>query len=179
MLIGLTGPSGAHKTVVAKHLAKRHGFTRMHAGEPIKAGLRAGFGLSKVHTAGAAKDRPTMLLGGATPRAAMEAMGTGIHEVAPSATSAVMAQRIAEKLSKGQHVVVDGIRSAEEAATLRKMGGRLIRLNNGGGINQRLPMDVRQEKIKADHELDSSGSKKDLRAAADKLLAALSVNPML
>lgn len=179
MLLGLTGPSGSHKTVVARHLAKRHGFKRMHAGMPIKRGLRAGFGLDKAHTAGAAKDRPTMLLGGATPRAAMEAMGTGIHEVAPSATSAVMVQRIARRLGKGQHVVVDGIRSQEEAATLRKMGGKLIRVNNGGGINPRLPMDKRQADLKADHELDSSGSKKDLRAAADKLLAALSANPML
>jgi len=40
MLIGITGPSGSQKTAVAKHLVKAHGFTRLHAGTPVKKAVR-------------------------------------------------------------------------------------------------------------------------------------------
>jgi dephospho-CoA kinase len=93
MLIGLVGPSGSHKTAVAKYLRKRHGFASVHAGEPVKRGFRAGFGLAKAHTAGAAKDNPTALLGGANARDVMEAAGAAIHSAAPWATSTVMRRR--------------------------------------------------------------------------------------
>ena len=173
LLIGLIGPSGSHKTVAAKHLRKAHGFSRLHAGEPIKSAIRKGFRLKKKQTARGAKDQPTMALGGATSRAVMEAMGTGIHAVAPTATSHVMAKRITKRLGKGKSVVVDGIRTQEEADTLRRMGGMLCRVNSGKGPNPRLPMDMRQKDIKADYELDSSGTKADLKAACDGMLGKM------
>jgi dephospho-CoA kinase len=173
MIIGITGPSGSRKTSVVKHLAKRHGFARLHAGMPVKKGFRVGFGLSPEHTSGRAKDNATMLLGGAITRAAMEASGYGIHQAAPNATSAVMQRRIARRMSKYHDLVVDGIRSPVEAATLRRLGGVIVRCDNGKEPDPNKPLDQLQSTIVADQSVDTSGNKKARKAAADQMLADL------
>lgn len=170
MIVGITGPSGARKTVVAKHLKRQHGFARIHAGEPVKRAIRKGFRLSKAQTAGEAKDKPTIKLGGTAPRAVMEVVGTGIHAVAPMATSMVMRKRIVKRLAKGKHVVIDGVRSEEEADIIHKMGGSIWRADNGKGINPDLPMDKRQATLSADHTIDTIGSKKDIKQACDQMM---------
>jgi dephospho-CoA kinase len=167
MILGLCGPSGSRKTAVAKHLAKQHGFSKIHAGKPIKSGLAFGFNL----TPDQAKDMPTMKLGGATPRAPLEAFGNAVHEQAPMATSAVMRPRIARRVAKGQHVVVDGVRSPIEANTIRQMGGVMVRVDNGTPFDGRKPMDMRSATIHTDYTLDTSGSKKDRKTACDRMFA--------
>ena len=86
MFIGSDRPSGSHKTAIAKRLEKAHGFTRIHAGRPVKNAVRA-FELTKAQTDGDLRDTPTMRLGGAAPRNNMEAWGDGTREAAPHATS--------------------------------------------------------------------------------------------
>ena len=51
MFIGSDRPSGSHKTAIAKRLEKAHGFTRIHAGRPVKNAVRA-FELTKAQTDG-------------------------------------------------------------------------------------------------------------------------------
>jgi dephospho-CoA kinase len=173
MIIGITGPSGSRKTSVVKHLAKRHGFARLHAGMPVKKGLRLGFELAPVHTSGKAKDNATQLLGGAVVRDAMEAAGSAIHDVAPKATSVVMQRRVMQRVAKGRDVVVDGLRSPVEAATLRRLGGVIVRADNGKEPDPSKPLDLRQAEIVADQSVDTSGKKKARKAAADQMLADL------
>lgn len=170
LLIGLVGPSGSHKTKASKHLAKAHDFKRIHAGEPVKLALRKGFRLKKKQTAKKAKDQPTLKLGGATPRAALEATGDGIHDVAPHATSRIMQKRIVKRLAKGHSVVVDGVRTPEEADTIHRLGGSLVRVNNGKDPDPRKPMDMRQKDMKCDAEIDSSQGKAHLRKECDGLM---------
>ena len=176
MIIGITGPSGSRKTAISKHLAKRHGFARMHAGMPVKKGFRAGFELGPEHTSGKAKDHPTQLLGGAITREAMEAVGKALHDAAPKATSAVLQRRLAQ-LGQGSDVVVDGVRSPIEAATLRRLGGVMIRADNGTVADPSKPLDLMQSTIKVDYTVDTSGKKKDRKAAADRMLADLCTEP--
>jgi hypothetical protein len=174
MLVGLTGPSGAKKTLAAKHLERRHGFVRLHAGEPVKAGVRDGFGLTKKETKGKGKDRPSGKLGGASPRAVMEAYGAGLHAVAPTATAMHLHRRVAKLLAAGKSVVVDGVRGEHEAAAIKKMGGQIWRLDNGKKPNDSLPMDQRQKAVKADATIDSSSGDKELiRANVDRQVAKL------
>jgi len=173
MLIGITGHSGAHKTAVCKHLCKAHGFTRLHAGTPVKKAVRVLAGLNKAQTEGKLRDNPTMRLGGASPRDLLEAVGEATHSATPNATSIVLQRRVQKRLAMGQSVVVDGVRSAVEAQTIKRMGGHIVRADDGGEADPSKPMDVRQAAVVADQSVDTSGKKEARKAATDQMLADL------
>jgi hypothetical protein len=149
------------------------GSVSLHAGQPIKKGLRLGFKLAAAHTSGNAKDNPTQLLGGVVVRDAMEAVGDAVHQAAPKATSAVLQRRVGRRLGQGSDVVVEGIRSPVEAATVRRLGRVIVRVDNGTEPDPSKPLDLLQSTIKADYTIDTSGKKKDRKAAADRMLADL------
>jgi adenylate kinase family enzyme len=172
MIVGLTGPSGAHKTVVAKHLQKSYGFNRYHAGTPIKNAVRKGYGLSKEQVGGKGKDRPAPQLGGAHPREILEAHGVATHTAAPYATAAALHKKILKSTLKGKSIVVDGIRSPHEEAVVRRLGGTMWRADNGKGADPKLPMDRRSEEVKADQRVDtSSGDKDNIRSNVDEMMS--------
>jgi rhodanese-related sulfurtransferase len=169
LLIGLTGPSGAHKSVAAKRL-KKHGFVAIHAGDPVRDGVAAGHGLSQKDVKGKGKDRPNAKLAGAMPRAVMEAAAIGLHTVAPHATAQRVRKLASQHLMAGRSVVVDGVRSQHEAAAIKAMGGQVWRMDNGKGPNPNLPMDKRQAEVQADRMVDSSGSKSEVKGNVDQAL---------
>jgi dephospho-CoA kinase len=174
MLIGLTGPSGSYKTQVAKHLERAHGFARIHAGRPVKKGLRAGFDMTREQMRRAGKDQPTMMLGGAAPRDMLEGAGAAYHQAAPHATSVVLERRVAKRVAQGKHVVVDGVRSPVEAETLQRMGGHIVRCDNGKPLDPEKPMDRMQAQVKSSATIDTSSSKKaDRKIATDYALSDL------
>ena len=74
-LIGFCGAAGAGKTHAATLLARDWGYSRVRFAGPLKAMLHA-LGLTEADTDGAAKDQPADLLGGRTPRHAMQTLGT-------------------------------------------------------------------------------------------------------
>jgi hypothetical protein len=85
MLLGICGPSGSHESSLTRYLKSAYGFRRIRSGKPIKKAARQAFGLSKPLVAGKAKDMPTDRLGGATPRASMEAMSLAAEAAVPKA----------------------------------------------------------------------------------------------
>lgn len=174
-IIGLVGPSGSHKSRVSKHLRKMHGFSRIHAGMPIKKAVRKGFNLKKSQTAGNGKDQPSMKLGGAHPRAVMEAMADAQHSVAPDAITHSMRKRIIKRLAKGNSVVIDGVRTPEQAECIKAMGGHLCRVDNGKGPDPRKPMDMKQQNIQCDQTLDSSQGKNHLKQECDAYMQKLGI----
>jgi hypothetical protein len=163
LIIGLTGPSGAHKTQVAKHLVKAHGFGRMHAGAPAKAAVRAMSGMSRDQVK-AAKDDRTMMLGGADTRDLHEAVSDAMHRTAPNLTSMKLERRLRRKMGKGKsNIVVDGVRSPKEAAVIKSMGGMIARCDNGQEPDDSKPMDMLQRGVMSSYTLDTSGPKKSDR----------------
>ncbi len=173
MLIGVTGPSGSSKTKIAKRLQKAHGFSRMHAGRPVKRMMRAGFGLTKEQTDGKLRDVPTMRLGGAAFRDGSEAVGKAVHDAMPHATSVEMVRRVQKRLAAGQSVVVDGVRSPVEAAAIRKMGGMIVRADDGSarGTDSSMPMDDMQWSVSpVDYTLDTS-DENSIGAKCDAMVA--------
>lgn len=173
MLVGLVGPSGSMKTQVAKHLENMHGFERMHMGMPVKAAVRAMTGMTKEMMGRPGKDMPTMKLGGKTPRDMMEAVGMAMHQTSPDLTANQMESRIHQAMAQGKNnIVVDGIRSPREAAMMRRMGGMIVRCDNGMEMaSMAMPMDRMQNDIQQNYTLDTSGPTKMERCAkADQML---------
>lgn len=172
ILIGLVGPSGAGKTVVTRHLAKKHGFAGCHAGYPVKDALQHGFGLSADQVHGTAKGDPAQELGGATPKMVLDHVGEAVAREAPQATSIVLRKKLAEMSTNHPRVVVDGVRQQAEADCIRAHGGHIVRVNPDDPPNPEYPMDLRQAKIKADHEIPG-GSKKKVKKSVNDLIEKL------
>lgn len=181
MLIGLTGHSGARKTVVAKRLERAHGFIRLHAGQPVKRAFRAIAGMTK-RDLRHAKGGHAPEIGGAAVRDALEAHSAADYAIDPGHTARALHQRLVaavaggnpvalKKALKKARVVIDGVRKPEEAAMIRALGGQIWRADDGKGHNPALPMDRLQAGIVADRSLDtSSGDKGVIRATADAAL---------
>jgi hypothetical protein len=182
MLLGMMAPAGSGKSKAAKHLVKRYGFKRLHAGAPIKKALRAGFGLGRADTDGARKESANIKLGGASPRAVMEPVSEAIAEQAPAATAIALRPKLVRALSRGRDVVVDGVRQPKEAELIHKLGGKLVAIDTGKSPDPHKPMDLRQAELVADHVVRAPGGKKELRGALDglmrKLMAAESQAPV-
>ena len=76
-------------------------------------------------------------------------------------------------MAKASAVVVDGIRSPVEAATVRRLGDVIVRADNGTEPDPGKPLDQMQSTIKVDYTIDAGGKKKARRAAADRMLSDL------
>lgn len=70
----------------------------------------------------------------------------------------------------GRHVVVEGVRQQAEADQIRRMGGKIWRMDNGAAHDPALPMDRLQAAIQADAVIDSRGDKADLKRNVDEEL---------
>jgi hypothetical protein len=173
MLVGLVAPSGSGKSWASKHLRKRYGFKRVHAGAPVKWGFRKGFGLSRQDVDGKRKDRPNMKLGGVAPRAPLEAMSKGVHDTAPMATTIAMRPKIMRAMGKGRDVVVDGVRSEKEANFIKDQGGHIVGIDTGKSVDPSKPTDLMQADIILDHVVKAEPDKKSVRAGIDKLMTKL------
>jgi hypothetical protein len=144
-LIGLAGPKHCGKStialeifdIVAQHkppewsigrtpnpFVSRHRF----AG-PLKTMLRT-LGLTAAQVDGDEKETPCELLGGRTPRAAMQSLGTdwGRNMIDPELWLRATMLRVDEDLAAGKLVVIDDVRFDNEAAAIRERGGVVIKL---------------------------------------------------
>lgn len=128
MIIGITGLMGSGKTTAAGRLIDVHGFTRHRMAGPLKAMLHC-LGLDERHTDGGLKETPCDLLGGRTPRHAMQTLGTEWGRALIGSDLWVNAWRAT--LPAG-HVVVDDIRFANEADVVREAGGVVVRIDRPG-----------------------------------------------
>lgn len=171
MLLGLVGASGAGKTVVTKHLAKKHGFVAVHAGFPVKHALQTGFHMNPDQVHGSQKGEPAPELGGAVPKMVLDHVGEAIATHAPEATSVELKRKLAEMSVNHSRVVVDGVRQQAEADTIHAAGGHIVRVNPDDKPNPKYPMDARQARIKEDHVV--AGGKKSVKKQLNDLVGKL------
>lgn len=130
-IIGITGLAGAGKTTLSDHLVTNYGFRREKMAGPLKDMLRV-LGLGDAELEGELKERPCALLGGATPRWAMQSLGTewGRNMISPTIWSDAWARRASSGL-----VVCDDVRFLNEAALVASLGGVIIRVIRAGMVN--------------------------------------------
>lgn len=128
MIIGLIGYKGSGKSFVAKRLVDRHGFTCLPMAKLLKDMLRA-LGLNENQISGSEKETPCDLLGGKTPRWAMQSLGTEwgrrmIHDE-------IWVRAWQHNRPPGD-VVCDDIRFPNELTRLTPMGAHFIRIKRPG-----------------------------------------------
>lgn len=121
-IIAFTGLAGAGKSTAAAHLVAR-GFTRVRFAGPLKA-MMAALGLTAAEIDGDRKESPCTLLGGKTPRWAMQSLGTEWGRDLISQDLWIRAWQAA--LPATGNVVVDDCRFPNEAAAVAAAGGVIV-----------------------------------------------------
>lgn len=134
-VIALTGLAGSGKSTASKYLIEKHGYQLVKFAGPLKDMLRA-IGLSEAQIEGELKEEPCEWLQGATPRHAMQTLGTqwGRACIGPSFWIELWVRRVNQIIAEGGHVVVDDCRFPNEADEVRKHGGVVWQLVGRGGI---------------------------------------------
>lgn len=129
-IIGFTGKMGSGKSTAAKILFG-FGYTRVRFAGPLKA-MMAALGLSEAEIDGHLKEHPCDLLGGKTPRWAMQSIGTewGRDMISPQLWINAW-QRAVDSIGVHIPVVCDDVRFPNEAAAIKAAGGTLIRIERG------------------------------------------------
>ena len=134
MLVGFVGPAGAGKTTATNGMwggwtsTYPERWTRHRFAEPLKAML-GHLGLTDRHTDGDLKEAPCDLLGGKTPRWAMQTLGTewGRNLIYPELWFDAWRRTL-----PGGNVVVDDCRFPNEADAIRALGGVIVRIARPG-----------------------------------------------
>ncbi len=127
-LLAFSGPGGAGKSTAASFL-EADGWIRVKFAGPLKSMLRAvGFGDAEIE--GHLKEVPNPLLAGKTPRHAMQTLGTewGRDCIGPDFWVGLWERTVCDVLDHGGRVVVDDCRFDNEAACVRRLGGKVVRI---------------------------------------------------
>ncbi len=172
-IIAFTGLAGAGKSTAAMRLVDRHRFERVRFAGPLKA-MMAALGLTPAEIDGDRKEMPSDLLGGKTPRHAMQTIGNewGRELIGPDLW--VNAWRAAvEKLPASVAVVVDDCRYPNEAATIQAMGGSIVRIERPGAGTASTHVSE-QHVLPAAVTLHNTISEKNLLEQVDRLMLDLS-----
>jgi hypothetical protein len=168
MIIGLIGYKQSGKSTVADYLAK-YGFVRQRFAQPLKDMLKA-IGLTDDHVDGDLKEIPCDLLGGRTPREAMQLLGTewGRKLIHPDLWIILWKS----KSRSIPMVVVDDTRFPNEAQAICDLGGTLWRISrpNYGGDDPH-ESEYYIDKLAVNYELDNSGTIDALKSNVDKLIS--------
>lgn len=134
-VVALTGAAGSGKSTVANYLIEHYGYFRIKFADPLKDMLRI-IGLGEMHIEGQLKETPIEWLDGRTPRYLMQTLGTewGRHMVSRDIWVAIWQNKVESWLHANPEyrIVVDDCRFANEAETVREMGGRIVALHRPG-----------------------------------------------
>lgn len=128
-LVALLGYKGSGKTLAAEYLMTQ-GYTKMSFAEPLKQMLLA-MGLTQDQIYGDKKEVQCHMLGGKTPRYAMQTLGTewGRRLISDDLWIRVMETNIRKHSGK---VVIDDCRFINEATMVKSSGGVLLRISRPG-----------------------------------------------
>jgi hypothetical protein len=136
LVIGLCGLAGSGKSTAARYLVEHHGFVRRPFAALLKRMLRTllhGRGVPSDVTErmvdGDLKDTLTPYLGGASPRRAMETLGT---EWGRALSSDLWIETWAASLAGLDRVVSDDLRFENEAAAIQTLSGYVLRIERAG-----------------------------------------------
>lgn len=128
MLIGLTGMAGCGKDTVGHYLHTKHGFSCYRFAAPLKGALASMLGVSTgMLEMREYKENPIPGIE-KSPREMMQSLGTewGRNLVSPDFWVYLLEKRISN--DKPSRAVITDVRYANEAAYIRRKGGRVIHI---------------------------------------------------
>lgn len=177
MLIGILGRKGAGKDSAARILA-RYGFEDVKQATPIKlmletlydhAGVDPEFIRAKLD--GPLKEVPCPILGGKTPRQAMQTLGTEWRDLIDQTLWVrIWTAKVEDLLRRGIPVCCSDIRFLHEARAARALGAHLVRVERPGLDDDRHPSEVEGDLIAVDHVIRNTGTLSDLEIEVCALL---------
>ena len=167
-VIGITGYIGSGKTLVADYLCARANFNKLKMAQPIKDMLYAvGMGVEDLE--GARKEVPNNLLSDKTPRFAMQTLGTewGRDIIGEDIWVRLWEHKATSLINMNHNIVSDDVRFFNEVATIRNMGGVVIRLKREGSVSNH-PSE--EQNFEVDYELDNNSNQSTLLNKVDEIL---------
>lgn len=172
IILGITGYKGSGKSTVAKELHAR-GFTIVKFAGTLKNMLR-NLGLDDRHLEGDLKEEPCDLLGGKTPRLAMQTLGTewGRGMISNSLWIDDWKRRVNLHPSYIR-ICVDDLRFPNEQLAIRELGGEVLFVDRGGQKGDHASEDLSD--IRPDYVLKNDGTLQELIRAANNIADMLKV----
>lgn len=165
-LIGLTGLAGCGKSTVADALAER-GWTVVSLADPMKDALAEWFGWShdRLYGPSEARNAPDPRWGGLTARRALQHLGT---EFGRAMHPDVWIRYALSRAARHDRVVIPDVRFENEAAAVRAVGGRVVRIvRPGAGLDGDAATHASESGCgRVDAVLTNVGSLGELRAKA-------------
>lgn len=142
LLIGLSGAAGSGKSTAAEYLTEEYGYRRLRFAAPLKDAMRRILRAACLdnHTIermieGDMKETPHPALMGKTPRHAMQTLGTEWGRNCLHGDFWVnLTQYAIQSMPAGTRIVIEDVRFDNEAAMVRSLGGKIIRMEGRGGI---------------------------------------------
>lgn len=146
-LIAFTGVAGSGKSTAADALVD-DGWVRVKFADPLKNMMRAFYTSCGIEDRdfiesrieGAYKEEPDPFLKGRTPRHAMQTLGTewGRNLIHPEIWIEAWQQRVLLMADRGLDIVVDDCRFPNEAAAIRRNGGKIVEIiGRGKGLGKK------------------------------------------
>lgn len=129
-LVGLHGKARCGKDTAANFLCERFGFIKGSFAAPIRAFIAVLIGAEGPGELEAIKDQPHPILGGKTPRHAMQTLGTewGRQLICPDLWLNVLERETRQLLDEGKDVVITDVRFDNEAALIHRLGGVVVNI---------------------------------------------------
>ena len=157
--------------IVADYLIREHGFTLHEIAGPLKNMLRC-LGLSEEHINGALKELPTDLLGGKTPRWAMQTLGKEWRDLIHPDLWLIAW----DNTRPDGPIVVDGMRYPNEVPFFRERGAKLIRITRPGVKAPDTGHEAEKHKLPVDAAITNDGTIEDLEVIALMCLRELGLD---
>jgi energy-coupling factor transporter ATP-binding protein EcfA2 len=158
-IVAFIGPAGCGKSTAAAALIEQ-GYVRHRFAGPLKAMLRA-LGLTEAEVDGERKEKPCALLGGKTPREAMQSLGTDWGR--KMITGDLWLRAWLDTLPTHGRIVVDDCRFPNEAAAIKSLGGVIVRVHRPGhSYSEEHASEQHHRAMAADYEISATNAD-DLR----------------
>jgi hypothetical protein len=170
-VIGICGRARTGKDTVTDFLIAQYGGYRYSFAQPLKAMLKAGFGMDLESTYWQERKEEVIPALGRSPRELMQTLGTewGRRLVHPELWL-ILGTGVLN--SRGAGMIVSDVRFENEAAWVRKMGGKVIHLERANAPQVKEHVSeagvVRQPE---DIQLFNNGSLEDLQFAISRLFS--------
>lgn len=180
MLIGVTGSKGSGKDRFGEYFLPE--FTNVRQAGPLKAMLTTMYqhaGLTadaiEARLEGDLKEISCAALGGATPRRAMQTLGTEWRNMIDKHLWLnIWRQRVEILLANGLPVICTDIRFKHEAEAIDDLGGVMVRVERPGfGGEDGHPSETEMRDIYARYTIMNEGTIEDLHKKAETLLRSL------